>query len=64
MNDEQLMAFFTKVANETMGIETLVTRNSDSLDFHDVSVGSLRAAFNYIYQTGLVAGQHTLTKQK
>jgi hypothetical protein len=31
-----------EVARRHMGIETLESRNSDSLDFHDLSVGTIR----------------------
>lgn len=34
-------ALFTEIARKHLGIETLETRNSDSLDFHDVGVGCL-----------------------
>lgn len=41
---------FQQIANDYLGIETLETQNSDSLDFHEVSVwgvlGALEAAFN------------------
>ena len=30
--------FFTDIAREHLNFETLETRNSDSLDFHEVSV--------------------------
>ena len=36
-------------------IETLETRNSDRLDFHDVAVWAMRAALEEAYATGLAA---------
>lgn len=41
-----------KIAKKTLGLETLETRNSDSLDFHDVSVWSLREALSLAYMAG------------
>ena len=35
---------FTQIAQQHLGIETLVTRNRDSLDFHDTSVASIKDA--------------------
>jgi len=46
--DKKLM----EIALDKMGIETLETRNSDSLDFHDVSVWSLKAALEAAYKAG------------
>ena len=39
-------------ANNVLGIETLETRNSDSLDFHDVSVWGVEAALKAAYELG------------
>ena len=36
-------------------IETLATRNSDRLDFHDVAVWAMRAALTEAYAAGLAA---------
>jgi len=46
---------FTAIAREHLGIETLRTRNSDSLDFHDVSVRGVKDALLAAYQAGLRA---------
>jgi hypothetical protein len=40
------------IAHEQLGIATLETRNSDSLDFHDVSVWALKEALLAAYQAG------------
>lgn len=37
-------------------IETLETRNSDRLDFHDVAVWAIRAALEDAYEAGRIAG--------
>ena len=36
-------------------VETLETRNSDRLDFHDVAVWAIRAALKEAYAAGLAA---------
>ena len=40
------------IAKEHLSIETLACRNSDSLDFHDVSVWSAQAALEAAYRAG------------
>ncbi len=37
-------------------VKTLKTRNSDSLDFHDLSVWSIRAALEDAFIAGMTAG--------
>lgn len=49
--DELLAA----IAKETLHIDTLETRKSDSLDFHDVAVWSVKAALESAYRAGLAA---------
>ena len=39
---------FTAIAKKHLSIETLATRRSDSLDFHDVSVRGVRAALEAV----------------
>jgi len=43
---------FTQIAKQHLNIETLVTRNSDSLDFHDVAVWSIQAALEAAFEAG------------
>lgn len=43
------------IANRELGIETLETRNSDSLDFHDRAVWSIKAALEAAYRAGQAA---------
>jgi hypothetical protein len=45
-------AELTRIAHEHLGIETLEDRHSDSLDFHEVSVWSLRAALAAAFEAG------------
>jgi hypothetical protein len=40
----EIEALIAAIAREDLGVETLETRNSDALDFHEVAVWSLREA--------------------
>jgi len=51
--DELLVA----IAKETLHIDTLETRKSDSLDFHEVAVWSVKAALEAAYRAGLAAAR-------
>lgn len=47
-----------RIAHEYLGISTLKTQMSDSLDFHDVSVGGIAAALEAAFEAGKqAAGQ-------
>lgn len=51
---------FERIAQDVLGI-TLTERGFDSLDFHDVSVGSLRKLMEGAYRAGLAdAGKGAL----
>ena len=56
---DQLLA---QIALDHLFIETLQTRNSDRLDFHEVSVWGVKSALMAAYQAGLAAGQSTAAK--
>ena len=45
------------IAKRHFFVETLDTRNSDGLDFHDVAVWSIRAALIEAYAAGLAAAK-------
>lgn len=45
-------ALLLEIAAKHFGLETLETRNSDSLDFHDVAVWSIRAALEAAFAAG------------
>ena len=49
----------TQIAQTHLGIQTLEIRNSDSLDFHDVAVWSLRDALAAAYKAGAEQGVPT-----
>jgi hypothetical protein len=51
--DELLAA----IAKEQLHIDSLETRNSDSLDFHDVAAWSVKAALEAAYRAGLAAAK-------
>jgi hypothetical protein len=45
------------IAKAMLHIDTLETRKSDSLDFHDVAVWSVKAALEAAYRAGLAAAR-------
>lgn len=47
----------TAIAKKYLGIETLETRNSDRLDFHDVGVAGLLDALTVAFEAGRREGQ-------
>ncbi|GEL75744.1 DUF6900 domain-containing protein [Myxococcus virescens] len=51
-----------RIARETLNIETLKTRSSDSLDLHDVAVWRLKGALEAAYQAGLSAATSASSK--
>ena len=53
---------FTAIAKEHLSIETLETRRSDSLDFHDVSVRGVRAALEAAYKAGANAQRNAFRR--
>ena len=59
---QQLDKLLAQIALDHLFIETLQTRNSDRLDFHDVSVWAVQSALMAAYQAGLAAGQSIAAK--
>ena len=56
-NKEVMNKILTGIAQKNFTtVNTLKTRNSDSLDFHDVSVWSIRAALEDAFIAGMTAG--------
>ena len=51
----QIETILTLIAQKHLGIETLETRRSDSLDFHDVAVWAIRSALEAAYAAGAAA---------
>lgn len=50
------------IARTELGIDTLATRNSDRLDFHDVAVWSIREALSTAYDAGKIAAKNAPRK--
>ena len=46
------------IAREILGLETLDTRNSDSLDFSEQAVWTLKAALEAAYAAGLASAKN------
>ena len=51
-------ALILDIATRHFFVETLDTRNSDRLDFHDVAVWAMRAALTEAYAAGAAAATH------
>ena len=49
MNKEKVI---TKISKEVLGIQTLEGQGQDRLDFHDISVSSIKAALEKAYEAG------------
>ena len=58
---EQLL---TQIAQNKLGIETLETRKSDRLDFHDVAVWCLRDALEAAFNAGVEQGRKAAKSDK
>ena len=52
--DEKMKAKLYAIAKSRLCIETLDTRNSDRLDFHEVSVWSVLEALEEAYMEGMI----------
>ncbi|MFY2610858.1 DUF6900 domain-containing protein [Achromobacter xylosoxidans] len=46
------------IAESVLGLETLETRRSDSLDFHDLAVWTVKSALQAAYLAGMVDHHH------
>jgi hypothetical protein len=55
-------ALILEIAQRRFFIETLETRNSDSLDFHDVAVWAIRAALEEAFEAGRRAVEPNTTE--
>ncbi len=54
---QKLDELLTQIALDHLFIETLATRNSDSLDFHEVSVWGVKSALMAAYKAGQQAAK-------
>ena len=55
MDTQKLEHLLNQIAAEHLHIDTLATRNSDRLDFHDVSVWGVKSALQAAFDAGLRA---------
>lgn len=56
-NQELFQKILTGIAQKNLpGVETLETRNSDDLDFHDVAVWAIKAALQDAFIAGMTCG--------
>ena len=56
---KQTETILTLIAQKHLGIQTLGTRKSDSLDFHDVAVWCIRDALEAAFEAGIEFGAST-----
>ena len=59
MDAKTLERLLNQIATEHLHIDTLVTRNSDRLDFHEVSVWGLKEALQAAFTAGQQSKQTT-----
>lgn len=52
MNAKQRHNLLTQIAQQHLKVETLETRHSDSLDFHDVAVWQIQEALEAAFEAG------------
>ena len=52
----QIDTILTLIAQKHFGVETLQTRNADSLDFHDTAVWCIRDALEAAFKAGAEVG--------
>ena len=52
MSTKRMNTVVEKIAREILDLETLETRKSDSLDFHDMAVWEIRKALEAAYHAG------------
>ena len=52
----QIDTILTLIAQKHLGVETLKTRNADSLDFHDTAVWCLKDALEAAFKAGVELG--------
>jgi hypothetical protein len=60
----QLDTLLTQIAQQHLRIETLETRKSDSLDFHDLAVWCLRDALEAAFNAGVEQGRKAVKADK
>lgn len=56
----KLEELLEKIAKKHLLIETLKTRNSDGLDFHDCGVGNIKDALEAAFKAGYEVGANVV----
>lgn len=56
-DDDQLLLLLEEIVRERLNIPTLQRRGRDFLDFHDISVWSLRDVLEDAYNAGVAAAR-------
>ncbi|MBI5923854.1 MAG: hypothetical protein HY847_19675 [Betaproteobacteria bacterium] len=56
---KQIDTLLTRIALDHLFIDTLKTRNSDRLDFHEVSVWGIKSALEAAFKAGAELGSAT-----
>ena len=62
MNAKALDQLFQQIALNHLSIDTLATRHSDRLDFHEVSVWGIKSALQAAFDAGKQAACFTQQK--
>ena len=57
MNAKHLHNLLTQIAQQHLKVETLETRHSDRMDFHEVSVWGVKSALMAAYEAGRQAAK-------
>jgi len=57
---KRMDATLAKIAKDSLYIETMETRSSDELDFHDLAVWRIKAALEAAYKAGAEAAWATV----
>ena len=52
MNSKRINQLMTQIAQQHLRLETLETRHSDSLDFHDLAVWKIESALRAAFEAG------------
>jgi len=60
-HNEEMLA---QIANDVLNINTLETKNSDSEDFHELSVWDVKEALEKAFVLGIERGWQTKTQQR
>ena len=56
MSNKKINQLMTQIAQQHLRLETLETRHSDSLDFHDIAVWQIESALRAAFEAGREEG--------